>query len=127
MNLATIVHDRLAAASAVTAIVATRIYEEEAPEAAPLPLIVYSVRLGEAVDGSASITPATVQAHGYASDEDVALALGTAILTALEGQGGQSGTTRLACLNASGWDEVRSFDDNLWGRLLSFTGTVIRG
>ena len=127
MNLADIIRARLAAVSSVTTIVATRIYLEEAPDAAPLPLIVYAVRLGESVDGSAIVQPATVQVHGYAESDDTALALGTAISGALEGYGGQSGTTRLAGLTQSSWDEMHSFEDNLWGRLLSFTGMVIRG
>ena len=126
MNLADIVRGRLAAVPAITTIVDTRIYLEESPDDAPLPLIVYAVRLGATVDGSALVQPATVQVHGYAEDDDTALALGQAITAALEGFGGQSGTTRLASLNQSGWDEMHSFDDNLWGRLLTFEGTVIR-
>lgn len=125
MELADIVRTQLAAAPAVTAIVATRIYLEEAPDEAMLPLVVYSVRLGETIDGSALVAPATVQAHGYAEDDDTALALGRALRGALEGFSGQAGTTRLAWLSQTGWDEMHSFDDNIWGRLLSFSGQAI--
>jgi len=127
MDLSIIIHDRLAADTAVAAIVGTRIHLEESPDDADLPLIVYAVRLGDSIDGSALVAPATVTVHGYASSDDTAQSLGAAINACLEGNGGISGTTRLRSLTLTAWDEARSFEENLWGRLLTFAGTVIRG
>ena len=127
MDLSTIIHDRLVADTAVAAIVGTAVYLEESPDTAALPLIVYSVRLGEGGDGSALVFPATVTVHGYASSDDTAQSLGAAIAACLENNGGVTGTTRLRSLALTAWEEARSFEENLWGRLLTFAGTVIRG
>ncbi|MBK8772651.1 MAG: DUF3168 domain-containing protein [Rhizobiales bacterium] len=127
MDLSVIIHDRLVANAAVAAIVGTNVFLEESPDDADLPLIVYASRLGDAVDGSALVSPATVTVHGYASSDDTAQSLGAAISAALEGGGGVSGTTRLHCLSLEAWEEARSSEENLWGRLLAFSGTVVRG
>lgn len=127
MDLSIIIHDRLVADTAVAAIVGTNVFLEEAPDEADLPLIVYAVRLSGGIDGSAPVSPASVAVHGYAATDDVAQALGTAIEACLDGSAGASGTTRLCELALDAWEEARNFEENLWGRLLAFSGVVIRG
>lgn len=126
-DVGAIVWAKLAADATVAAAVATRIYPEEAPDEADLPLIVYQVRLGEQVDGTAPIWPATVDVHVYTHDDDQAQTLAVAVDEALAGSGGYSDGTWLRSLVLNRWEETRDFTDNLWGRLLMYSGMVLRG
>lgn len=126
-NFGAIIHQRLAADVAVAALVGDRIWPEEAPDEAALPLIVYSVTVGDGADGSAAIAPGTVRVHGWCEDDDTAQQLGAAISAALNGYSGSMGTTHVRCLDQSDYQEARSFEFNLWGRLQTFTGQVITG
>lgn len=122
-----IVHQRLAAWPAVAALVADRIWPEEAPDDAALPLIVYSVSLGEDGEGTAPIRSGTVRVNGWCDDDDQAQELGNQIFASLEGYSGGMATTHVRCLALSNGEDSRDFDLNLWGRLLTFTGQVILG
>ncbi len=122
-----IVRTALAADPTITAAVAGRIFPEEAPEDEPLPLIVYGVRLNNAADGNAPIWDAKIDCHCYAEDDDEVQALAVAADTVLAGMAGHSNGTWLKPLTLDGWEPARDADNNLWGRLLSYGGLVVRG
>jgi hypothetical protein len=126
-NFGAIIHQRLANDAAVAALVADRIWPEEAPDDAALPLVVYSVTVGESGDGTAVIAPGTVRVNGWCEDDDTAQQLGEAIGAALHDYSGSMVATHVRCLSQSDYQEARSFEFNLWGRLLTFTGQVITG
>lgn len=126
-NAAIVVRTLLTGASAVTTLVSTRIYPDDAPEDADLPLIVYGVRLLEAVDGSAPVAPASVDVHCYAATDDAAQSLAVAADGAVEGRGGVYSGTIVQALTGEAWDEVRDADMQLWGRLLRYSAVVVRG
>jgi len=122
-----IVRSLLAGNAGVAAIVGTRIYPDESPDKAALPLIVYGARLAEQIDGTAPVSPATVDVHCYASSDDGALALAEAADAALNGQGGASGTTRILSLVQDDWDTARDSSVSEWAQLLRYSGVVVRG
>lgn len=126
-NAAVVVRTLLTGASAVTTLVSTRIYPNEAPADADLPLIVYGVRLLEAVDGSAPVAPATVDVHCYAATDDAAQSLAVAADGAVEGRGGTYSGTIVQALTNESWEDARDAEMQLWGRLLRYSAVVVRG
>lgn len=121
-----IVRNILAADATVAAAVGSRIYPEEAPDEADFPLIVYGVRLAEQVDGTAPIWPARVDVHIYSHVDDQAQSVAVAADAALAGLGGYSNGTWLRGLVLDQWEEARDFTENMWGRLLTYSGMVLR-
>lgn len=128
-NAAEVVRTMLTSNVTVAALIGGRIYPGEAPAKAALPLIVYGVRLGETVPGSAPVTPAVVDVHCYAATDDSAQALAVAadgVLSAPSASGVSSGTKVLG-FTQEDWDEARDEDMNIWGRLLRYGAVVVRG
>jgi len=126
-NASAIVRSLLTGNVAVAGLVATRIYQDEAPNDAALPLIVYGVRLGEQIDGSAPVSPATVDVHCFASTDTGALALAVAADAALNGMGGISGGTRVMSLAQEDWDTSNDSSVSEWAQLLRYGAVVARG
>lgn len=126
-NAAVVVRTLLTGNVTVAGLVAGRIFPNEAPADADLPLIVYGVRLQEAVDGSAPVAPATVDVHCYASTDDAAQALAVAADGAVEGTGGLYNGTRVHSITGESWEDVRNEEMSLWGRLLRYGAVVVRG
>lgn len=126
-DVGVIIRTALTTDPTVTEVVAGRIFPEEAPEDEPLPLIVYAVRLNKGADGDAPIWDVTVDVHCYTADDDAAQALAVAADAVLSGMTWHSNGTWLKPLTLDGWDEARDADNNLWGRLLSYGGLVVRG
>lgn len=126
-NAGNIVVSLLTGSVAVAALVATRIYPDESPDEAALPLIVYGVRLTEQIDGTAPISIGTVDVHCYAATDDEALALAVAADGALNGMGGANGATRIMSLVQQDWDTARDSAVSEWAQLLRYTGVVVRG
>ena len=126
-NAAVAVRTLLTGNVTVAGLVAGRIYPNEAPADADLPLIVYGVRLQEAVDGSAPVAPATVDVHCYASTDDAAQSLAVAADGAIEGRGGMYSGTIVQALTGENWEDVRNAEMELWGRLLRYGAVVVRG
>lgn len=126
-NAAEAVRARLAADSGVAALVAERIYIDEAPTKALLPLIVYGVRLQEESDGSAPMSPASIEVHCYAATEDDVKGLADAADAALATPGLISGGTRVLAPTLEDWDSVRDTEMSVWGRLLRYGAVVVRG
>lgn len=121
------VRAQLVADSGVSALVSTRIYIDEAPDKAALPLIVYGVRLQEASDGSAPMSPATIDVNCYASTDAVAQSVAEAVDAALATPGMISGSTRVLAPTLEDWDSVRDAEMSEWGRLLRYGAIVVRG
>lgn len=121
------VRARLVADAAVAALVATRIYIDEAPDKALLPLIVYGVRLQEESDGSAPMSPASIDVNCYAATEDGVQALADAADAAMATPGLVSGGTRVLAPSLADWDSVRDAEMATWGRLLRYGAMVVRG
>jgi hypothetical protein len=126
-NFGAIIHQQLANDAAVAALVADRIWPEEAPDDAALPLLVYSVKIAADGDGTAKVAPGTVRVNAWCDDDDTAQQLGEAVAAALSDYSGGLDATSVRCLAQSDYEEARSFEFNLWGRLLTFTGLVIQG
>lgn len=126
-NAGVVVRTLLAADATVAGMIGARIYPEEAPDEANLPLIVYGVRLQEAVDGSAPISSASVDVHCYGATDDASQALAVAADGALAGQSGTSGGTTVYSLVLEDWDEVYDSELAVWGRLMRYGAVVIRG
>lgn len=126
-NAGVVVRTLLAADATVAGLIGARIYPEEAPDEADLPLIVYGVRLQEAVDGSAPISPASVDVHCYGATDDASQALAVAADGALAGRSGTSGGTTVYSLVLEDWDEVYDSELAVWGRLMRYGAVVIRG
>ncbi len=126
-NAAVVVRALLTGASAVTTLVSARIYPNEAPADADLPLIVYGVRLLEAVDGSAPVAPASVDVHCYAATDDVAQSLAVAADGAVAGKGGTYSGTIVQSLTNERWEDARDAEMAIWGRLLRYSAIVVRG
>jgi hypothetical protein len=125
-NAGEIVRTLLTADAAVAHLVGMRVFVDEAPADADLPLIVYGVRLGEDVDGTLTMSPATVDVHCYAAGDDQALALATAADSALNNRGGYNAGTSVIGLLREDWDSVRDTDMALWGQLLRYGAHVVR-
>lgn len=127
MNAAEAVRALLAGNVQVATLVGQRIYLDEAPDLAALPLIVYGVRLQETSDGSAPLYPAAIDVNCYAASDDDAAALANAADNAMNVPGGSSGTTRLLSPALEDWDSVRDAKMAIWGRLLRYGAFVVRG
>jgi hypothetical protein len=127
MDMGKIIYDRLTGNAGVAALVATRVYPDEAPDDADLPLVVYGVQLSDQNDGTAPMKECTITAHGWAASDSTAQSLAEALHAALEGYNGQADTTALRCLTLTAYDEERSFEMNVWGRLLTYSGLVVLG
>lgn len=126
-DVAVIIHAALVDDAGVAALVGERIYREEAPEGEPLPLIVYGVRVNNPADGNAPMWDVTVECHCWAADDDEAEALAAAADTVLAGFTGHSNGTWLRPLTLSEWQDARDADNNEWGRLLDYSGLLLRG
>lgn len=122
-----IVRTALASDPTVASLVDARIYPEEAPENEDLPLIVYGVRVNNPSDGNAPIWDVAVECHCWAEDDTEAEALAAACDTVLAGLTGNSNTTSLRPLTLESWEPARDADNNVWGRLLGYSGLVVRG
>lgn len=127
MNAAEAVRSLLTSNSAVAAIVSTRVYLDEAPDKARLPLIVYGVRLQETSDGTAPMSPATIDVNCYAESDDSAKSLADAAVAAMEVAGAVNGATRVMAPVLEEWDSVRDAEMAIWGRQLRFGAFVMRG
>lgn len=121
-----IIYAALAADATVAGMVGTRIYPEAAPDEADLPLVVYTVRAGEEVDGSAAMRSTTVTANCYASSDATAEALGAAVQGVLDGFDGNDASYLARGLYLSDYSELRDPEVNLWGRLATFSGWIVR-
>jgi len=126
-NAAEAVRARLVADSGVAALVAGRIYIDEAPDKAALPLIVYGVRLQESSDGTAPMSPASIDVNCYAATDDTAKSVADAVDAALATPGVVSSTTRVLSIALEDWDSVRDAEMATWGRLLRYGAIVVRG
>jgi len=127
-NAAEAVRARLVADSGVAALVGTRVYIDEAPDKAVLPLIVYGVRLQEESDGSAPMSPASIDVNCYAETDDEAKSIADAADNALGSTAGLAhGSTRVLSPVLEDWDSVRDSDLSMWGRLLRYGAIVVRG
>ncbi len=126
-NAAVAVRTLLTGNVTVAGLVAGRIYPNEAPADADRPLIVYAVRLQEAVDGSAPISQASANVHCYAATDDAAQSLAVAADGAMNGKGGISSGTRVNSLVLDDWEDVSDSDMAIYGRLLRYSAIVIRG
>lgn len=82
------------------------------------------MRLLEAVDGSAPVSPATVDVHCYASTDDAAQSLAVAADGAIEGKGGAYSATIVQALTNESWEDARDADMQLWVRLLRYSAVV---
>lgn len=121
-----IVYAALTGDATVGALVGTRVYPEQAPDEADLPLIVYGVRVGESVDGSAQMWQCTVTVSCYAATDAGAEALATAVSTVLDGYNGYDASYLARGLLRTDYSEVRDAEFNLWGRLATFQGWIVR-
>lgn len=126
-NAAVVVRTLLTGNVTVAALVSGRIFPNEAPADSTLPLIVYGVRLLEAVDGSAPVAAATVDVHCYADTDDGAQALAVAADGAIDGKGGTYSGTAVRSLTGESWEDARDAEMQLWGRLLRYGAVVVRG
>ena len=121
-----IIYAALAADVTVAGLVGARIYPEEAPDEAALPLVVYTVRAGEFAEGTAPMWPATVTANCYAATDAAAETLGQAVRAVLDGFNGQDASYLARGLWLSDYGELRDSEFSLWGRLATFTGWIVR-
>ncbi len=80
-----------------------------------------------AVDGTAPICQASIDVHCYAESDDDATTLMNAAAAAMETAGGRAQSTQVMWPTLEDWEPVRSAEDALWGRLLRFGATVVRG
>lgn len=121
-----IIYAALTGDGTVAGLVGGRVYPEEAPVEAELPFVVYTVRAGEMVDGSAEMWPATVTANCYAATDSQAETLGAAVRAALDGYDGQDASYLARGLWSSDYGDFRDSEFNLWGRLATFNGWIVR-
>ena len=121
-----IVYQALASSTAVAALVGTRIYPEIAPDEADLPLIVYTVRTAEGLDGSAPMVRCNVTANCYAATDAAAESVGAAVRGVLDGFDGNGTGVQARQLSLSDYSEFRDPEMALWGRLASFSGWIVQ-
>ena len=121
-----IVYQALASSTAVSALVGTRIYPEIAPDEADLPLIVYTVRTAEGLDGSAPMVRCNVTANCYAATDAAAESVGAAVRAVLDGFDGNGTGVQARQLSLSDYSEFRDPEMALWGRLASFAGWIVQ-
>lgn len=124
--IGTLLYSTLAGNGAVAALVATRIYPEVAPDEADLPLVVFTVRASEPVQGSSAALRCTVTANCYAATDAAAESVGAAVRAALEGLDGSDGAVLLRSLTLTDYTEMRDVDLAEWGRMASFSGWILR-
>lgn len=122
-----LVYAALAADVTVAALVGTRIYPEQAPDEADLPLVVYTVKAADGMDGDAPVVRCSVTANCYAATDAAADALGTAVRAVLEEYAGSGGGVRLHLAPPPDYSEFRDPEIALWGRLLTFPGWIVIG
>ena len=121
-----IVYQALASSTAVSALVGTRIYPEIAPDEADLPLIVYTVRTAEGLDGSAPMVRCNVTANCYAATDAAAESVGAAVRAVLDGFDGNGTGVQARQLSLSDYSEFRDPEMALWGRLATFSGWIVQ-
>lgn len=121
-----IIYGALAADSTLAALVASRIYPETAPDEADLPLVVYTIRAGEEVQGSLAMRSTQITANCYAESDSDAESVGQAVRDVLEGFDGSDTDYLVRGVYLSDYSELRDPDVNLWGRLASFSGWIVR-
>lgn len=122
-----IIYQSLANDPSVAALAGTRIYPEVAPDEADLPLIVYTVRATDSVEGSAPMTRCSVTANCYAATDAAAESLGAAVRAVLDGFDGSGAGVAARLLSLSDYSEFRDPDVALWGRMATFTGWIVKG
>lgn len=125
-DIGVIIRSALAADPTVAAAVDDRIFPEEAPEEAALPLIVYAVRVANPGEGTAPIWDAVIDVHCYTAEDDQAQALAVGADGVLGGMAGHYSGTWLKPLTLESWQDSRDADNNIWARLLSYSGIVAR-
>jgi hypothetical protein len=125
MKVSEIVRSMLVADPAVAALVADRVYPDESPDGAALPLIVYAARLGDPADGTMPAWRLALDVHCYAADDDTAGSLATAADVVLAGAAGSVDGTYLRPLALDAWQPGRDADLSEWSRLLSYSGIVL--
>lgn len=121
-----IIYGALAADGTVAGLVGGRIYPEQAPDEADLPLVVYTVKMGETSPGTAPMWPVTVTVNSYAATDAAAETLTAAVQAALDGFDGVDANYLVRALFLSDYGELRDQDVSIWGRLATFTGWVVR-
>jgi hypothetical protein len=121
-----IIYGALVGNATVAALVGTRVYPEEAPDKAAMPFIVYTVGAGEFVDGSAAMWQAAVTISCYAATDSQAETLRAACDAVLEGYNGQDASYLARGLWRTDYSEVRDAEFNLWGRLATYQGWIVR-
>lgn len=124
MKAGDIIYAKLTGAAAVAAIVATRVYPNDAPLDVDLPCAYYEVQLTDAVDGSAPMQGVQVSVGCLAHTEATAHSLAAAVDGALNGISAYSGGTWLRGLTRLGRTESRDAENNLWGVLLVYGASV---
>lgn len=122
-----IIYQALASNAPVAALVGTRIYPEVAPDEADLPLIVYTVRMAEGLDGSAPMVRCNVTANCYAATDAAAESVGAAVRAVLDGFDGNGTGIAVRSLSLSDYSEFRDPEMALWGRLATFAGWIVKG
>jgi hypothetical protein len=127
MDAGAIIYGLLAADPLVASLVADRIYPEQAPESASLPVVIYSARVGDPSEGNAPIWRLALDVHCYAATDNAAGDLAVACNLVLADRGGQHGATALRPLWLEDWQDARDTELNLWGRLLTYGGQLIQG
>lgn len=121
-----IIYQALASNAAVAALVGTRIYPETAPNEADLPLIVYTVRTADGLDGNAPMMRCTITANCYAATDASAESVGAAIRAVLDGFDGNGTGVQARSLSLSDMSEFRDPEMALWGRLATFAGWIVQ-
>lgn len=122
-----IIYQALASNAPVAALVGTRIYPEVAPDEADLPLVVYTVRTAEGLDGSAPMVRCNVTANCYAATDAAAESVGAAVRAVLDGFDGNETGIAVRSLSLSDYSEFRDPEMALWGRLATFAGWIVKG
>lgn len=122
-----IIYQALASNAPVAALVGTRIYPEVAPDEADLPLVVYTVRTAEGLDGSAPMVRCNVTANCYAATDAAAESVGAAVRAVLDGFDGNGTGIAVRSLSLSDYSEFRDPEMALWGRLATFAGWIVKG
>ena len=121
-----IIYAALAGNTTVAALVGTRIYPEEAPADADLPLVVYGVSMADGIEGTAPLTRCTVTANSYAATDATAESLGAAVRAALDGYSANGSGIGVRELLLSDTNELRDEDMGLWGRMATFAGWTVK-
>lgn len=121
-----IIRTALLSSAPLTALVGTRVYPELAPDEAALPFVVYTIRAGDAADGSVPMWPVTVTANAYGESDGQAESVGQAVRAVLDGFNGSDASYLARALWLTDYGEQFDFDLAEWGRMLTFGGFVLR-